>query len=90
VRKPREYPRKPQLKNGQWSKIGQTVSLDLLPDTLTVLYDTQDIEHYREYAPIPLDTTAIAVESMDGEIFQLWFSQSSAPYFDSSAYERIL
>ena len=86
----REFPYKPQLKNGKWSKRGDLVALELLPDTLTVLYDSQEIDDWRAYAPIPLDATAIAVETMDGDVTQIWFSESRSPYYDSSIYERIL
>lgn len=70
---------------------GDLVSLALLPRTLTVLYDSQDIDFVRTMVNgIPESATAVAVESDDGEYIQVWFSESRAPFFDSAIYERIL
>lgn len=86
----REFPYKPQLKNGKWSKRGDLVALELLPDTLTVSYDSQEIDAWRDHAPIPLSATAVAIEAIDGDITQVWFSESRRPYLEISMYERIL
>lgn len=73
-----------------YTKIGDIAPLSLLPDTLTVLYDSQDIEIMRTMVKIPEGVTAVAIETEDGDYVQVWMSESSTPYFDSAIYERIL
>jgi hypothetical protein len=89
--------RKNQLKMWGWTRVGDCFPLSFLDNltenqsnSLTVLYDTQDIEAVRSHVLIPNGTTAVAVESEDGEYIQVWASTSSTPYLDSAIFERIL
>lgn len=88
------FGRKQGKQKGRWfrlyTKIGDLVPLSLLPSTLTVLYDSQDIEIMRTMVRIPEGVTAVAIETEDGDYVQVWVSESSTPYFDSAIYERIL